>query len=33
MRTGVYRHVQFTPEAAFFLAVFFHLSLTFTEDF
>nr|WP_312354282.1 hypothetical protein [Pantoea vagans] len=33
MRTGVYRQVQFTPDTAFFLAVFFHLPLTFTEDF
>lgn len=33
MCTGVYRQVQFTPDAALFLAVFFHLPLTLTEDF
>lgn len=31
--TGVHRQVEFLPDAALFLTVFFHLPLPFTEDF
>lgn len=33
MCISVYRQVQFAPDAALFLAVFFHLTLPLTEDF
>src|SRR5476649_1277901 len=33
MRTGVHRQMQFSPDAALFLTLFFYLPLPFTEDF